>query len=101
MFTFGFVGILSCIVLIPHWVEFHYFDQFTTKLEITIQVIMKVLYTIFSFCKAFCLLKILDIFSPQHVAFSNTAFSLYQLMKCRNKSKDNIYLTCIYFFFYL
>ena len=99
MFTFGFVGILSCIVLIPHWVEFHYFDQFTTKLEITIQVIMKVLYTIFSFCKAFCLLKILDIFSPQHVAFSNTAFSLYQLMKCRNKSKDNIYLTCIDFFF--
>ena len=50
---------------------------------------MKVLFTIFSFCKSFCLLKILDAFSPQHVAFCNTAFSLYQCIKCRTKSKDN------------
>ena len=99
IFTLGFVGILSAIVLIPSWVEFHYFDQFQDSFDLAIQVIMKVLYTIFSFCKAFCLLKILDIFSPQHVAFSNTAFSLYQLIKCRTKSEDNIFLTCVDFFF--
>ena len=101
IFTLGFTGILSAIVLIPHWVEFHYFDQFNSTSEIAIQVIMKVLYTIFSFCKAFCLLKILDIFSPQHVAFSNTAFSLYQLIKCRTKSDDNVFLMCIDFIFLL
>ena len=95
MFTLVFVGALSAIVLIPHWVEFHYFDQFKTGLQIAIQVIMKVLYTIFSFCKTFCLLKILDIFSPQHVAFSNTAFSIYQLIKCRTTSDDNLLLTVI------
>ena len=101
LFTLVFVGILSAIVLIPHWVEFHYFDKFNGAWEIAIQVIMKVLYTIFSFCKAFCLLKILDIFSPQHVAFSNTAFSLYQLIKCRTKSEDNIFLTILDFIFLL
>ena len=101
MFTLVFVGALSAIVLIPHWVEFHYFDQFTTNTEIAIQVLMKVLYTIFSFCKTFCLLKILDSFSPQHVAFSNTAFSLYQLIKCRTTSDDNLFLTIIDFIFLL
>jgi len=101
LFTLGFVGILSLTVLIPGWVQFHYFDQFTTGLQLAIQVIMKVLYTFFSFCKAFCLLKILDIFSPQHVAFSNTAFSIYQLIKCRTKSRDNKILTAIDMIFLL
>ena len=99
IFTSFFVGALSLIVLLPHWVEFHYFDQFTTDWQIAIQVIMKVLYTIFSFFKAFCLLKILDIFSPQHVAFSNTAFSIFQLVKCRTKSHDGGTITTFDFIF--
>lgn len=101
IFTLFFSGALSLIVLIPHWVEFHYFDLFTTNTEIAIQVLMKVLYTIFSFCKAFCLLKILDIFTPQHVAFSNTAFSIYQLIKCRRKSEDGGTITSLDLIFLL
>jgi len=41
------------------------------------------------------ILKVLDIFSPQHVAFCNTAFSLYQLIKCRIKSEDNVILIIV------
>lgn len=95
IFNFFMLGILALSVVLPGIVKFGYFSQFKTKTEIFIQVLMKVLFTIFSFCKAFCLLKVIDIFSPKHVAFLNTAFSLYQLIKCRTKSKDNIVLTVI------
>ena len=89
IFDFIFLIILGSAVIIPGFVTFHYFEQFHGTLEILTQVSLKILFTIFSFCKTFCLLKILDIFSPQHVAFCNTAFSLYQLFKCRCKSHDN------------
>ena len=72
-----------------------YISQFHTNFEIFIQILMKVLFTIASFCEAFCLLKVIYIFSPIHVAFLNTAFTLYQLIKCRTKSKDNIILTIV------
>ena len=89
IFTFIFLIILFAATVLPSFIEFNYFTQFDTKLAILNQVLMKVLFTIFSFFKSFCLLKILDTFSPQHVAFCNTAFSLYQLFKCRLKSDDN------------
>jgi hypothetical protein len=89
IFDFIFLIILSAATVLPSFIQFNYFEQFKTKLALLNQVLMKVLFTIFSFCKSFCLLKILDAFSPQHVAFCNTAFSLYQCIKCRTKSKDN------------
>ena len=93
MFDILFLSILSLLVLIPGWVQFHYFDQFEGTAAIVNQVFDKVLFTIFSFCKAFCLLKVLDYLSPSHVAFCNTAFSLYQLIKCRTKSQDKKIIT--------
>ena len=89
IFDFIFLIILSAATVLPSFIQFNYFKQFETRLALLNQVLMKVLFTIFSFFKSFCLLKILDAFSPQHVAFCNTAFSLYQLFKCRIKSKDN------------
>jgi hypothetical protein len=89
IFDFIFLIILSAATVLPSFIQFNYFTQFETKLALLNQVLMKVLFTIFSFFKSFCLLKILDAFSPQHVAFCNTAFPLYQCIKCRTKSKDN------------
>ena len=54
---------------------------------------LKVIFTILSFFKAFCLLRVIDIFSPQHVSFLNTTFSLFQLFKCRSKSNDDKKIT--------
>ncbi len=62
---------------------------------------MKVVYTVFSFCKAFCLLKVLDITSPQHVTFLNTALSLYLLLKCRITTGDYAIFITIDFIFLL
>ena len=56
---------------------------------------VKVIFTILSFFRAFCLLRVIDIFSPQHVSFLNTTFSLYQLFKCRTKSRDDKFITSI------
>ena len=104
MFWRGFFNlfmliILGCSVIIPGYVKFVYFNQFNTLEDFVIQILVKVLFTIFSFCKAFCLLKVIDIFSPQHVSFLNTAFSLYQLIKCRIKAGDDIVLTVLDGFF--
>ena len=94
-FNFFMTAILGLALLVPGIVKFGYFSQFHTNFEIFIQILMKVLFTIVSFCKAFCLLKVIYIFSPIHVAFLNTAFTLYQLIKCRTKSKDDIVLTIV------
>ena len=99
IFNFFMLIILGTSVIIPEFVKFECFSRFQEKMEIFTQILMKIIFTIFSFCKAFCLLKVIDIFSPQHVSFLNTAFSLYQLIKCRYKSKDNIILTIIDAFF--
>jgi len=101
VFNLFMLIILGCSVIIPGYVKFSYFNQFNTLMEYAIQILIKVLFTIFSCCKAFCLLKVIDIFSPQHVAFLNTAFSLYQLIKCRFKSGDDIILIIIDGFFLL
>ena len=62
---------------------------------------IKGILTIFSFFRAFFLLKVIDIFSPLHVSFLNTLFSLYQIFKFRTKSKDDKFLTAIDAFFLL
>ena len=98
-FNFFMLIILATTLLVLGQVKFIYFSQFKTDIEIFLQILMKILFTIFSFSKAFCLLKVIDIFSPQHVAFLNTAFTLYQLIKCRTKADDNIILTAIDGFF--
>jgi hypothetical protein len=93
IFNFIMLGILSASVFLNGFVNFSYFEQFTIDKEKYIQILVKVLFTILSFFRAFCLLKVIDIFSPQHVSFLNTTFSLFQLFKCRIKSHDDKFIT--------
>ena len=97
IFNFIMLGILSASVFLPEskLVIFSYFSQFKTDKEKHIQILVKVIFTILSFFRAFCLLRVIDIFSPQHVSFLNTTFSLYQLFKCRTKSRDDKFITSI------
>ena len=90
-FNFFMVLIMGLSLIIPGKINFSYFSAFEGGM--LMQVLMKVVFTIFSFWKSFCLLKVIDIFSPQHVAFLKSAFSLYQLIECRYKAKDNLFLT--------
>ena len=84
-----------------NYINFSYFEEFKTNKEIVIQILVKTIFTIFSFLKAFCLLKIIDIFSPQHVSFLNTSFSFYHLLRNRIKSHDDKFITAIDAFFLL
>jgi hypothetical protein len=93
IFNFIMLGILSASVFLKGFVNFSYFEQFEIDKEKYIQILVKVLFTILSFFRSFCLLKVIDIFSPQHVSFLNTTFSLFQLFKCRSKSHDDKIIT--------
>ena len=90
-FNFFMVLIMGLSLIIPGKINFSYFSAFEDGM--LMQVLMKVVFTFFSFLKSFCLLKVIDIFSPQHVAFLKSALSLYQLIECRYKAKDNLFLT--------
>jgi hypothetical protein len=92
IYDFIFLIILASATILPGFVKFYYYERFNSGRGLLNQVVLKLLFTFFSFFKAFCLLKILDTFSPQHVAFCNTAFSLYLLVKSRLKSEDNLFL---------
>lgn len=95
LFNLCMIAVSGFLIFFLGFVKFEYFTRIDNSFDMCIQILIKVIFTLFSFFKAFCLLKIIDIYSPQHVAFLNTAFSLYQLIKCRYKSRDSILLTTI------
>ena len=63
-----------------------------SKSNIYIQISLIIVYTFFAFLRSFSVIKIIDIFSPQHVSFINVIFYLFRLLNCRINSKDNIAL---------
>ena len=60
--------------------------------NIYIQISLIIVYTFFLFLRSFSVIKVIDIFSPQHVSFINVVFYLFRLLNCRITSKDNIAL---------
>ena len=63
-----------------------------SKSNIYIQISLIIVYTFFAFLRSFSVIKVIDIFSPQHVSFINVIFYLFRLLNCRINSKDNIAL---------
>jgi hypothetical protein len=63
-----------------------------SKSNIYIQISLIIVYTFFAFLRSFSVIKVIDIFSPQHVSFINVVFYLFRLLNCRITSKDNIAL---------
>ena len=63
-----------------------------SKSNIYIQISLIIVYTFFAFLRSFSVIKVIDIFSPQHVSFLNVIFYLFRLLNCRINSKDNIAL---------
>ena len=63
-----------------------------SKSNIYIQISLIIVYIFFAFLRSFSVIKVIDIFSPQHVSFINVIFYLFRLLNCRINSKDNIAL---------
>ena len=74
--------------------EFNIPNEMNSAIYLLHKIILIILY----FCRAFIYLKIIDVFSPQHVAFCNTALYLYLFLLWKKKSGDNFYLSFLDYF---
>ena len=95
-------GLFNCIILslfslcfiLPGVIKFDFITQ-NEKLNIAIYLLHKIIFIILYFCRAFIYLKVIDVFSPQHVAFCNAAFYLYLFILWKIKNKDKFYLSIL------
>ena len=95
LFNCIFLTLLGLCIIVPGVIEYNFNTPDEMNSNITIFLLHKIIFIIFSFCRAFIYLKVVDIFSPQHVAFCNAAFYLYLLILCRCKNDKSILILII------
>ena len=95
LFNCIFLTLLGLCIIVPGVIEYNFNTPDEMNSNITIFLLHKIIFIIFSFCRAFIYLKVVDIFSPQHVAFCNAAFYLYLLILCRCKNDKNILILIV------
>jgi len=96
LFNCIFLALLCLCFILPGIIKYDF--NIPNEMNIAIYVFHKIILIILYFCRAFIYLKIIDIFSPQHVAFCNTAFYLYLFILWKKKSGDNFYLSILDYF---
>ncbi len=94
MFWRGIFNFLMALILFPilYFSKFKNFDYNPFENELSQTIIMISFITICSFFKSFIIMKVIYIFTPQHVSFLYLVFSLYELIVCRISHEDNIYV---------
>ena len=95
LFNCIFLTLLGLCIIVPGVIKYNFNIPDEMNSNITIFLLHKIIFIIFSFCRAFIYLKVVDIFSPQHVAFCNAAFYLYLLILCRCKNDKSILILII------
>ena len=95
LFNCIFISLLGLCIIVPGVIKYNFNTPDEMNSNITIFLLHKIIFIIFSFCRAFIYLKVVDIFSPQHVAFCNAAFYLYLLILCRCKNDKNILILIV------
>ena len=86
MFWRGIIIFLIFIILVPilhatDTVQLNHYYNFIKGNNLSLYIFLKILLIIFSFSKGFITMKVIDIFTPQHVAFLNIVFSLVEFIK--------------------
>ena len=71
------------------------FEIDITSLDLFLQISLLVLIIPFLFLKSFFILKVIYIFTPQHIAFINAVFYMLRLLRCRISTGDSIFLISI------
>ena len=86
------LGLLFILIPVLHYViNFKFSIDFNDQqLEYAIQIILIISFVIFLFFKSFFTMKIIYIFSPQHIAFINVAIYMFKLLKCRISLNDKL-----------
>jgi hypothetical protein len=95
LFNCIFLALLGLCIIVPGVVKYDLKTPNEMNSNIAIFLLHKIIYIIFTFCRAFIYLKVIDVFSPQHVAFCNAALYLYLLILCRCKYDKNILIDII------
>ena len=95
LFNCIFLTLLGLCIIVPGVIKYNFNIPDEMNSNITIFLLHKIIFIIFSFCRAFIYLKVVDVFSPQHVAFCNAAFYLYLLILCRCKNDKNILILIV------
>ena len=107
MFIRGFFDLFIFILFIPIFIIIKnknkkYFSLKETQKDVNIilQIFLVILYIFLYSFRIFCVMKVIYIFSPQHVAFLNEIFYLFVLLRCRINANDGLTvifvdLTCL------
>jgi hypothetical protein len=98
MFFRGIVFSVILIILIPilqSTDQIQLDNYFNFVINNAVYICLKILLIIFSFFKSFITMKVIYIFSPQHVAFCNATFYLYLLILCRCQNDKNVLIIII------
>ena len=96
LFNCVFLALLCLCFFLTRVIKYEF--NIPNEMNSAIYLLHKIILIIFYFCKAFIYLKIIDVFSPQHVAFCNTALYLYLFFLWKKKSGDNFYLSFLDYF---
>lgn len=109
MFLRGLYNLVMLLILIPtlYFTKQLKLDFYFNENEIgyIIQVAFIIFFVAFTLLKSFFIMKVIYIFSPQHVSFLNVVFYMARLLRCRITSgdksliiiSDSIFLTIIIF----
>jgi hypothetical protein len=95
LFNCIFLALLGLCIIVPGVIKYDFNAPNEMNSNIAIFLLHKIIFIIFSFCRAFIYLKVVDVFSPQHVAFCNAAFYLYLLILCRCQNDKNVLIIII------
>ena len=96
LFNCVFLALLCLCFFLTRVIKYEF--NIPNEMNSAIYLLHKIILIILYFCRAFIYLKIIDVFSPQHVAFCNTALYLYLFLLWKKKSGDNFYLSFLDYF---
>ena len=107
MFIRGFFDLFIFILFIPIFIiiknnnkKYFSLKEPQKDVNIILQIFLVILYIFLYSFRIFCVMKVIYIFSPQHVAFLNEIFYLFVLLRCRINANDGLTvifvdLTCL------
>ena len=96
IFWRGIYNFFMILVLLPivYFTKLNKYQiEFDNKgINLIWQILLIIFIIPFSFLKSFLVMKVIYIFTPQHVAFLNVVFYMLRLLRCRIISADNVIL---------
>lgn len=90
VYIFGILLIMVPIVIFTKAIQFNKINFDTEGFNFVIQILLIILLIPILFLKSFFTMKVIYIFSPQHIGFLNVTLYTLRLLRCRIFSEDKI-----------